>query len=182
MNTLDAGKNQYGRRVLRGMLLGERTTVPSADLEAFRKTGTAHLLAVSGLHVGALAGSAWWLATTFFALIRLRRGQVYACMVTLGLVWIFVGVTAYPISAVRAGAMISLYLLSKANGSSDATASSTGGHRLLHSALRGHSDRQFGLSILVSDRRRLAYHPCTCVAHEGTVEYQYRSELCCVAN
>ena len=53
MNTLDAGKNQYGRRVLRGMLLGERTTVPSADLEV-RVDRTAHLLVMA--YMWALGG------------------------------------------------------------------------------------------------------------------------------
>lgn len=115
-HALDSGNHDYGRRVLRGMLLGDRAAVPPADLEAFRKTGTAHLLAVSGLHVGALSATVWWLITAFFALMKLRRGQLYACTTTLTVIWIFVGVTGHPISAIRAGSMISIYLLSKLIG------------------------------------------------------------------
>ena len=122
IHALDSGDHDYGRRVLRGMLLGDRAAVPPADREAFRRTGTAHLLAVSGLHVGALSGTVWWLVTAFFALMKLRRGQLYSCTTTLTVIWIFVGVTGHPISAVRAGSMISIYLLSRLIGLRGATA------------------------------------------------------------
>ena len=36
------------------LLLGMRDTIPEAVLDDFRKTGTSHLLAISGLHVGIL--------------------------------------------------------------------------------------------------------------------------------
>ena len=37
-------------------LLGLRRNIPQDLNEAFRRTGTAHLLAISGLHVGILLG------------------------------------------------------------------------------------------------------------------------------
>ena len=57
-----------------GLLLGERKDIPSPTREAFARTGTAHLIAISGLHVGLFAwvlgrvaarvsrGLLWWLA------------------------------------------------------------------------------------------------------------------------
>ena len=50
-------KRGYGRVALKGILLGERQAVPKNDIQSFRATGTGHLLAVSGLHIGALCWS-----------------------------------------------------------------------------------------------------------------------------
>lgn len=36
------------------MTLGERSLIPEEDAEAFRRTGTAHILSISGLHIGYL--------------------------------------------------------------------------------------------------------------------------------
>jgi len=41
------------------MLIGVRDQVPSSQRDAFFLTGTVHLLAISGLHVGILAGLLW---------------------------------------------------------------------------------------------------------------------------
>jgi len=46
--------------VLCCMLLGERHALPPQVEEDFRRTGTIHFLAVSGLHVMILAGSLWY--------------------------------------------------------------------------------------------------------------------------
>lgn len=43
----------YGE-VLKGIMLGEKGALPREILEKFRQTGTAHILVVSGLHVGLL--------------------------------------------------------------------------------------------------------------------------------
>ena len=53
--------------VLRAILLGERGDIPQVLYDAFTATGAAHLLAISGLHVGMAAAFgfalAWWAAT-----------------------------------------------------------------------------------------------------------------------
>jgi competence protein ComEC len=55
---------------LEAMLLGERSRLPAADVQVWRSTGLAHLLAVSGLHVGVLALALWHL----LALVPTGRG------------------------------------------------------------------------------------------------------------
>ncbi len=47
-------------KVLRGILFGADDALPDELLETFRTVGAAHVLAVSGLHVSALAGFALW--------------------------------------------------------------------------------------------------------------------------
>lgn len=42
--------------VLRALLLGEREAIPESVYAAFAATGAAHLLAISGLHIGLVAG------------------------------------------------------------------------------------------------------------------------------
>lgn len=55
--------------LLVGMTLGDTTSMPEAVRENFRGTGTFHLFAVSGLHVGILAVLLW----TVFNLLRIPR-------------------------------------------------------------------------------------------------------------
>ncbi len=48
-------------RLLDVMVLGQRSTADPRLNEAFRNAGGMHFLAVSGFHVGVLAGAVWWL-------------------------------------------------------------------------------------------------------------------------
>ena len=52
------------------LLLGMRSLIPSADRESFSRLGIAHILSVSGFHVGVLIG----VLSSFFHLLRLRPG------------------------------------------------------------------------------------------------------------
>lgn len=52
------------------MLLGMRTLIPSEDRQAFSRLGIAHILSVSGFHVGILIGA----MALLFRLLRLRQG------------------------------------------------------------------------------------------------------------
>ncbi|MGH7313160.1 MAG: ComEC/Rec2 family competence protein, partial [Candidatus Rokuibacteriota bacterium] len=49
--------------LLGGLLLGDRTDLPSEIDEAFRRAGVYHVLAVSGFNVALVAGSVWALLT-----------------------------------------------------------------------------------------------------------------------
>jgi competence protein ComEC len=85
---------------------GNRSFLEPATADPFRRTGTAHLLAISGLHLGVLAALVWWF---FGALVNrvpclLRRwGRRRVCAVaviaTLGCYVLAIGA---PVSAVRA--------------------------------------------------------------------------------
>ncbi|MBC8281261.1 MAG: DNA internalization-related competence protein ComEC/Rec2 [Chloroflexi bacterium] len=88
------------------LLLGLRGDLPPEMVEDFRSTGTSHLLAISGLHVGVLvamflAASAWLFG---------RRG-FYFLAVPLIMVWAYALVSGLPPSVVRAAVMGSVYLV-----------------------------------------------------------------------
>jgi len=108
---LAALERPFGARVLAGVLLGDRRAVPDETRVALQATGAAHLMAVSGLHVGGLA-------MLVFALVaRLARGlgavrpwRLGAAM-ALPPTGLFVVLAGAPASAVRAGLMVTIYLL-----------------------------------------------------------------------
>lgn len=50
-----------GGSFLSALLLGTRGLLPAERSDAFRAAGVAHLLALSGLHLGLLVGGGWWL-------------------------------------------------------------------------------------------------------------------------
>jgi len=66
--------------LMRAMVLGERSGLPAGIHLLFKRTGTAHVLAISGLHVGIVA-------VLFFLLLKLfplpRRGRYILTMVLL---------------------------------------------------------------------------------------------------
>ena len=48
--------------MLQALVIGERSGIDESQWEILRKTGTAHLLAISGLHIGLVAGFAYLIA------------------------------------------------------------------------------------------------------------------------
>ncbi|MFA6185658.1 MAG: DNA internalization-related competence protein ComEC/Rec2 [Phycisphaerae bacterium] len=88
------------------MLLGSRTKIDSNIYNAFIKTGLVHLIALSGLNVGILAGLAWWLGVQ---LGFLHRGRALVCIT--GVVIFLLTIPPLP-SALRAGVMAVIFCLS----------------------------------------------------------------------
>ena len=91
--------------VAQALLLGQRGQLPDDVVDEFRSTGTSHLLAISGLHVGALLVLV--LAVSVWALGRQRRSYL---LIALVLIWLYALVSGMPLSVVRAAAMGSVFL------------------------------------------------------------------------
>ena len=92
-------------------LLGLRRGIPSELTEAFRRTGTAHLLAISGLHVGILLSIS--LAASATLLGRKHHLHLIAPLLVIWLYGLLAGMSP---SATRACIMGSVYLASQAFG------------------------------------------------------------------
>ncbi len=91
--------------VMQAVILGNRSRVPDWLYALFKKTGTAHVLAISGLHVGIVAG----LFFLFFRIFPLgRRVQI---MLTVLLLAGYALLTGGRPSVVRAAIMASVVLL-----------------------------------------------------------------------
>lgn len=94
----------------RALTLADRGGLADGTADRFARAGLAHLLAISGLHVGVLAAAAAWL---FGLRLRTGRRHVAAAAVTGGYVaWI-----GAPASAVRAGLLFAGWALARLRGS-----------------------------------------------------------------
>ncbi|MBN1928388.1 MAG: ComEC/Rec2 family competence protein [Chlorobiaceae bacterium] len=95
------------RGFIKGMMLGEREFVPEALYDAFRLTGTAHVLAVSGLHVALLAYA------LNLVLQRLRvtpAGRWLSLVIVVSVIGLYSFVTGNAPSARRAAIMASVII------------------------------------------------------------------------
>ncbi|MBI3831943.1 MAG: ComEC/Rec2 family competence protein, partial [Planctomycetes bacterium] len=89
--------------LLNALLLGRRDNIGPGDSEAFARTGTAHLLAISGLHVQAVAALMGWL------LARLGFSKRRAALAVLVFSIAYALFTGAQPPVVRAVAMIAVY-------------------------------------------------------------------------
>lgn len=85
-------------------ILGDDSYLLDGPRTAFTTAGIAHVLALSGLHVGILASM---LALLFLPLNLWRNGYVAKSVLTLVLVWAYAVVTGMSPSVMRASVMIS---------------------------------------------------------------------------
>lgn len=89
-------------------ILGDRSFLSPTDKDSFRATGTAHVLALSGLHVGIIASLLGWLV---FPLGWHRRGFYVSLPIIMILVWAYAVLTGMSASVVRAAVMLSLTMI-----------------------------------------------------------------------
>ena len=97
--------------VAKALLLGQRGQLSDHLVQDFRNTGTSHLLAISGLHVGALMAIAMAVAVGAMG----RRWATYL-LFPLVLIWLYALVSGLPPSVLRAAIMGSVYLTALALG------------------------------------------------------------------
>ena len=101
--------------VLDAVLLGERSRIDEETNVAFSATGTAHLLAISGMHVGMAAAWAfalfWWLLTRFEVwIVSLPvRALALACGFTAA--FTYATLAGWPLPAVRSALMLAAAVL-----------------------------------------------------------------------
>ena len=86
------------------LLLGYRDNLDNTTWSLYRNTGIAHLLSVSGLHVGIVAAFVAFLLKFLGNSPRMRR--LRGCL-QLAAVWLFVALTGMGAAAMRAGLMLS---------------------------------------------------------------------------
>ncbi len=92
------------RDFLSGIVLGVRHQTPEDIEEPFQQTGTLHLFAVSGLHVGIVAALLWMLAMVA------RLSRKWATTLIIPSLFFYAAVTGLHASSLRAAVMASLLL------------------------------------------------------------------------
>lgn len=102
--------------LVNAITIGEKRGIPQDVRVEFSKAGVAHVLAISGLHVGAVAIAfffliKWLLKRSEYLLLRFQVPRLAAAMTILP-IFLYAAVAGFSTSTVRAFIMISLYLLS----------------------------------------------------------------------
>lgn len=91
--------------LISGILFGEKGGIDEDTYDMFKKNGTAHILAVSGLHIGIVYGFAVKLSRRR----RTRKARIFSAAFVL----LYIAIAGFSASVTRAGAMILLHILSK---------------------------------------------------------------------
>ncbi len=94
------------RAVLNAMLFGSKSLLQEETYTAFQRNGTAHVLAVSGLHVGMLYSLYLW----FFGRKRSLAGHAVLAL----LLFSYAALAGFSPSVVRAGTMIGIHTAGRA--------------------------------------------------------------------
>ncbi|MDZ4657347.1 MAG: ComEC/Rec2 family competence protein [Bythopirellula sp.] len=94
--------------ISQALLLGVRGELDDETMDAFMKTGTIHLLVVSGMHVGLIAGVVWMLTGLLPMSHSMRLG------VTICLVVIYAAVVGWQPSVVRSTVLVLMTLIALA--------------------------------------------------------------------
>ena len=103
--TIDQNLSGGPAGLLKGILLGDKRAVPAELRETFTRCGVNHVLAVSGLHVGLIAG------VVFFGLRLCGLGRGITAWMTVFLLVVYALVTGMPPSVIRATIMAGLVVL-----------------------------------------------------------------------
>lgn len=103
---LDHNLGEKGASIMKSIILGQSSQLDEGDGDLFRDLGLSHMLAVSGLHIGIIAGL---LGLIFSSLAINKKINIF---LTLTLLWIYAYAIGNPNSVLRANLMFSFLLLS----------------------------------------------------------------------
>ncbi|HYD49627.1 MAG TPA: DNA internalization-related competence protein ComEC/Rec2 [Terriglobales bacterium] len=101
-------------QLLEALVLGSQRELPIETQDAFRRTGTSHILAISGLNVGLVAAAAYvalrWLLARSQQILLLANVQKLATLLSLLPVILYAGIAGTNVATVRALAMAAVLL------------------------------------------------------------------------
>ena len=104
---LDQNLNENSSTIMKSILLGNYRYLEEENVERFRDLGLAHVIAVSGLHIGILTG----LLIYIFAYLGINRR--INILISIILIWVYAYIIGFPVSVLRANIMYTLLLLSQ---------------------------------------------------------------------
>lgn len=109
------GEDELAAALVQALVLGDRSGLTPAQWEVFSRTGTNHLIAISGLHVGLLAGFVFllmrWLWSRSIWLIDRLAAPRAAALAALGAAAGYAALAGFAISTQRALLMFAVLML-----------------------------------------------------------------------
>ena len=108
------------REIITAMIIGDQNAIPEDVRNNFNKTGTSHILSISGLHIGMVA------ATSFFVILILLQISEYlmlkfnvikmAAAVSFIVVMIYALIAGMDVTVVRSALMALIFLIAMISG------------------------------------------------------------------
>lgn len=112
----NAASTQGGRALIPALVVGDRRGLTDEDWAALRRTGTSHLVAISGLHIGLLAvvgyGLGAWLWRRSANLCRRLAAPRAGAMLGLILAVAYAALSGFALPAQRALIMVAVFVAS----------------------------------------------------------------------
>lgn len=105
------------RSILLALAFGEMKTVNPDTKAVLQKTGTMHLMAISGLHIALAAGFGWAVARVIqYGFLTHRIGYRFPLLTGVVVAWGYVWLAGGNPPAVRAALALSVWMMLKASG------------------------------------------------------------------
>ncbi len=113
--TIDRFASPPANFVLRALILGERKLIPEDIRESFNRSGTAHILAISGLHIGIVAAFAYFLLRRLLSLserlLLVANVPKLAAFLSLAPILLYSLIAGASVSVQRAFVMVTTYIV-----------------------------------------------------------------------
>jgi len=107
--------NQPGGGIINALAIGDRTGLNDTQWSVLRDSGTAHLFAISGLHISLVAALAFaavrWLISLVGPVARRTPAQHPAAFVAMLAATLYAALAGFPVSAQRALVMLAIVML-----------------------------------------------------------------------
>ncbi len=103
--------NDEAAAVASTLILGYKAELSREVLSAYSKTGTMHVLSVSGMHVGLVF---YILNALLWFMGRNKALRILRAVIIISLIWFYAVITGFSPSVCRAAVMLSIYVLGKA--------------------------------------------------------------------
>jgi competence protein ComEC len=94
--------------VIKALTIGERSEISAKQWKIFRNTGTVHLLAISGLHIGLIAGFAYLLARKIAIKVALSSPQIIATVFSIFTAFLYSALAGFSLPTQRALLMLTV--------------------------------------------------------------------------
>lgn len=109
LNIILQQSNNLG--VIKALTIGERSQINQQQWEVFKKTGTVHLLAISGLHIGLIAGMVYFISIKVCYRLTSISPQNFAALLTMLVALFYSALAGFSLPTQRSLIMLSITMM-----------------------------------------------------------------------
>jgi competence protein ComEC len=96
--------------LIKALTIGERNEISSEQWDIFRKTGTIHLLAISGLHIGLISGLIYFLAIKISVKLSVTSPQKIAAISAIAVAIFYSALAGFSVPTQRSLIMLTIVM------------------------------------------------------------------------